>query len=158
MASFDLSLQKRIAADVLKATPKRVRFDPARLNDVKAAITKEDIRTLVMDGIITAVPIRGVSRVRARHIANQRSKGLRKGPGSREGKATARNPSKDAWMTKVRAQRNFLKELKDKGIITNTTYRHLYLKSKGGFFRSVRHIKIYVNERSLATREAKVKE
>ena len=62
--TFDLTLQKRLAASVLNATPKRVRFDPARLNDVKAAITKQDIKMLVNDGIITAVPARGVSRVR----------------------------------------------------------------------------------------------
>lgn len=153
--TFDLKLQKRISADVLKASPNKVRFDPSRLNDIKAAITKEDIRGLVEEGIITAQPIKGVSRARARHNAKQRSKGLRKGPGSKEGGANARNPKKQAWMKKVRAQRKFIRELREKGIVTAQGYRELYQKSKGGFFRSIRHIKIYVNERGLAQRGEK---
>ena len=144
-----MKLQKRLAADVLKATPKRIRFDKDRLNDIQAAITKEDIRQLVTEGLITEIPKRGISRVRARKRAVQRSKGLRKGAGKREGTASARQPSKEVWMQRIRAQRAFLKELKDKGIITPATHRQLYLKSKGGYFRSIRHIKLYMNERGL---------
>jgi len=147
--TFDLTLQKRLAASVLKSSQKRIKFDNARLNDIKAAITKEDIRALVADGIISSIPVRGVSRVRARKRAVQRSKGLRKGAGKREGKATARNPGKEAWMKKIRVQRKFIRELKDKKLIDVATYRELYLKSKGGFFRSIRHIKIYINERGI---------
>jgi len=153
--TFDLTLQKRLAGQVLKAAPKRVRLDPARLNDIKAAITKRDIAGLIAEGAISAIPARGVSRVRARINATQRSKGLRKGPGRKEGKATARAPMKQEWMNKVRAQRAFLQELKEKGIITGVTFRSLYSKSKGGYFRSTRHIKIYLNEQNLATRPAK---
>jgi len=153
--TFDLKTQKRLGGAVLKVAPKRVRFDPSRLNDIKAAITKHDIKTLVSEGVITALPEKGVSRGRAKYVAKQRAKGLRKGAGSHEGKATARNPSKLAWMSKVRAQRDFLAELKEKNIVTLETYRQLYAKSKGGFFRNVRHIKIYLNEQNLATRPAK---
>jgi len=152
--TYDLTLQKRLAAIVLKTSPHRITFDPARLNDIKAAITKHDIRQLVAEGTITAVAAIGVSRVRARKRASQRAKGLRKGPGSREGKATARNPAKRAWIGKVRAQREFLRDLRTKGILTAESYRDLYNKSKGGFFRSVRHIKIFINERAMATRQA----
>jgi ribosomal protein L19E len=38
--------------------------------------------------------------------------------------------------------------LKEKKIIDDKLYRELYLKSKGGFFRSKRHIKIYLEERA----------
>ena len=155
--TFDLQLQKRLAGQIMKSAPKRVRFDPSRLHDIKAAITKTDIKGLISEGVITVIPKRGISRVRARHTARQRAKGLRKGPGSKEGKATARNPSKRAWIVKVRAQREFLQELREKKIITLENYRTLYAKSKGGFFRSVRHIKIYVNEQNLTTRPAVAK-
>ena len=151
--TFDLQLQKRLAGSVLKAAPKRVRFDPSRLHDIKAAITKADIKTLVTEGIIHAIPVRGVSRSRARKIAKQRAKGLRKGPGSREGKATARMPAKESWMNKIRAQRTFLKELKQKKIVTTEAFKTLYAKSKGGYFRSVRHIKIYMNEQNLVAKQ-----
>jgi large subunit ribosomal protein L19e len=156
--TFDLQTQKRLAGTILKAAPKRVRFDPARLNDIKAAITKHDIKALINQGVISAIPKKGVSRGRAKHNASQRAKGLRKGPGSKEGKATARNPSKAAWMAKVRAQRKFLLELREKKILSLENYRTLYTKSKGGFFRNVRHIKVYLNEQNLAARPAKVVE
>jgi large subunit ribosomal protein L19e len=153
--TYDLSLQKRLAASASKASSHRITFDPARLNDIKAAITKADIRGLISEGAIMVTPVRGVSRVRARKAAGQRAKGLRKGPGSREGKATANNPAKREWISKVRAQRDFLRELRSKGVIVPDTYRDLYNKSKGGFFRSVRHIKIFINEREMTTRPAK---
>lgn len=155
--TFDLQTQKRLAGVILKSAPKRIRFDPTRLHDIKAAITKADIKTLISQGAIKAIPKRGVSRARAIHNAIQRAKGLRKGPGSREGKRTARNPSKRAWINKVRAQRNFLADLREKEIITDDNYKLLYAKSKGGFFRNVRHIKIYLNEQNLAARPAKTK-
>jgi large subunit ribosomal protein L19e len=153
--TFDLQTQKRLAGTIMKSAPKRVRFDPARLHDIKAAITKADIKKLIDQGVIDVIAKKGVSRSRAKHVASQRAKGLRKGPGSKEGKATARNPSKAAWMAKVRAQRNFLMELREKKILTLENYRVLYTKSKGGYFRNVRHIKIYLNEQNLATRPAK---
>jgi large subunit ribosomal protein L19e len=153
--TFDLSTQKRIAGSILKAAPKRVRFDPTRLNDIKAAITKVDLGRLISEGVISAIPARGVSRVRARKIAKQKAKGLRQGPGSLEGKATARAPAKLAWMSRIRAQREFIQELREKEIVTNDSYRILYGKSKGGFFRSIRHIKIYINEQNLAVKPAK---
>jgi large subunit ribosomal protein L19e len=155
--TFDLQTQKRLAGQILKAAPKRIRFDPSKLHDIKAAITKRDINTLIKQGVITVIPKRGVSRARAVHHAIQKSKGLRKGAGSKEGKATARNPSKRAWISKIRSQRKFIEELREKKIITLESYRVLYAKSKGGFFRNVRHIKIYINEQNLATRPAKTK-
>ncbi len=116
--TFDLTLQKRLAGSILKAAPKRIRLDPARLHDIKGAITKMDVKTLIKEGAIGVIPVRGVSRGRARHAAGQRAKGLRKGPGSKKGKATAKVPSKDLWMSKVRAQRDFLQELKEKKILS----------------------------------------
>jgi large subunit ribosomal protein L19e len=156
--TFDLTLQKRLAGSLLKAAPKRIRLDPARLHDIKAAITKTDIKMLISQGAISVEQKKGVSRGRAKKHQAQRSKGLRKGPGSREGKATARNPSKREWIARIRAQRAFLEELREKKILTLESYRGLYRKSKGGFFRTVRHIKIYINEQNLATRPAKTKE
>ena len=85
----------------------------------------------------------------SRKTALQKRKGKRKGAGSKKGKKTARLSKKDAWTGRIRIQRRFLKELRDKGIITKNDYHSLYLKSKGGFFRSKRHIKLYIEERGL---------
>src|SRR3989338_6712550 len=142
-----LNNQKRLAAVILKCSKKRIRFDPDSLSDTKEAITKADIRGLINDKVIIKVPAKGVSRVRARKRLVQRRKGKQKGPVSRKGSRGARLPRKREWINKVRAQRELLNRLREKKIIDGKLYRDLYLKSKGGFFRSKRHIKIYLEER-----------
>ena len=143
---MDLSNQKRLAADLCKCSIKRIRFDEDRLEDIKEAITKVDIRGLINDRAIIKLPARGVSRSRARKRLVQRRKGKQQGAGSRKGSRGARLPAKREWINKIRAQRQLLNALKVK-TIDKKLYRELYLKSKGGFFRSKRHIKIYLDER-----------
>lgn len=144
-----LVTQKRLAAILLKCGLDRVRFDPARLNDIKEGITKSDMRLLISDGFVWAEPVKGVSRVRARKIAGQKRKGLRRGDGSKKGTPNAAVSDKDRWMARIRSQRAFLRELKEQKLVSLAAYRELYLKSKGGFFRSKRHIKLYMDDHRL---------
>lgn len=145
-----LSVQKRLAASVFGCSPKKIKFAPDRLADIKEAITKADIRSLVNDGVIIREQDKGVSRGRAKHRADQRRKGLQRGAGKRKGKKTAIVPRKEAWMIKIRVQRAFITELRDNNIVDAAGYKNLYRKAKGGFFRSKRHIKIYMNEHNIA--------
>lgn len=149
-----LTLQKRLAASVSGASEKRIHFDPASLEDVKEAITKQDIRNLINEGVITVLPARGVSRVRANKLRKQKKKGLRKGLGSRKGKSTARNPPKRSWINRVRSQRKFLKRLLEGSIVTHDVYKDLYRKVAGGYFRSIKHIQIFMDERNLVQKKA----
>lgn len=149
--------RKRIAASLLKRSPKRVWLDPKELDDIKEALTKADIRGLINDGVIRGVQKKGVSRVRARQRQQKKRKGQLSGAGKRKGKATARTPKKKRWMSSIRLQRGFLKELREKKMISIATYRNLYMKSKGGFFRSKRHIKIYINEHNLVKKDGRKK-
>ena len=144
-----LSVQKRLAADILGCSPKRVWFTPDRLADIKEAITKADIRGLINDGVIVKEQEKGVSRARANHRALQRSKGLRRGPGKRKGKKTALAPRKEAWMARIRAQRVLLKELRQSSVISADSFKGLYRKAGGGFFRNKRHIKVYIEEHDM---------
>lgn len=154
---MDLSLQKRLAASLLKCSEKKIALDTEKLEEIKEAITKDDIRILISNKIITRKQDTGVSRHRARKRQVQRKKGRQKGHGTRKGRPNAREPTKQKWIVKVRLQREFLKELKEKGIVSLSTYRNLYLKSKGGFFRSKRHIKLYLDEHQLAQEADKKK-
>ncbi len=149
---MNLKIQKTLAAKIMKGSPKRVRFQEDRLSDIKEAITKYDIKALIQDGAITQIPKRGVSRGRARKSHEQRTKGRQRGHGSRKGNKTARSPAKREWINKIRLIRLFLTELKEKKLITNEIYRDLYLKSKGGFFRSRRHLKLYITENKLVAK------
>ena len=144
-----LNVQRRLASQILKCGKNRIWLDPGRTEEIKEAITKADVRSLVRNGVIKRRDLQTTSKFWARKMKLQKSKGKRKGFGSRKGKKTARQPTKRAWINKIRLQRSFIKMLRDKNLIAITDYHDLYMKSKGGFFRSLRHIKLYVQERGL---------
>tara|TARA_Y100000310_G_scaffold344294_1_gene456256 strand:+ start:1467 stop:1922 length:456 start_codon:yes stop_codon:yes gene_type:complete len=146
---MNISNQRRISARIMKVGKKRVWFDKERLGEIKEAITAADISKLMQELAIQKRPEKGTSRVRARKRLVQRRKGRQSGPGTKKGKQTARLSKKVKWMILVRGLRGFLKESKDKGLITSANYRSLYLKIKGGFFRSKRHLKLYMNEHKI---------
>ncbi len=146
---MNLKTQKTIAANVLKCSPKRVVFSQSSLADIKEAITRSDVRNLVGSGLIAKANKKNNSRSRIRKDLVQRRKGRKSGAGSKKGKQTARLPSKQVWMAKVRLQRSFITELRDKQLIALETYRNLYSKVKGGFFRNKRHIKLYLDDSKL---------
>jgi len=152
---MDLKVQKNITRSLLKVGIKRIKFDPEKLSEIKEAITKKDIHGLINKRIIEISPKRGSSRGRARKILLQKRKGRRKGIGSRKGKSNARLNSKKNWINRIRILRRFLRKMKEKKIIVNKDYRELYLKAKGGFFRSERHLKTYMSERGLITKDGK---
>jgi large subunit ribosomal protein L19e len=137
----NLSNQKRLAASVLGCGVNRVWFDPARATDVEGAISRDDLRTLITEGVIKARPKKGVSRGRARERDAKRSYGHRKGPGKRRGASGARRPSKTQWIQRIRAIRKTMRALRDEEQIDAHQYRILYRKASGGQFRSVAHMK-----------------
>jgi large subunit ribosomal protein L19e len=148
-----LTLQKRLASAVSGSSPKKVVFDASKLAEIKEAITKQDIRTLINEGTIQITPKKGVSRVRANHIRIQKARGMRKGKGSRKGRHSARQPQKREWINRVRSQRKFLKRIVERGVVTHDVYKDLYAKTGGGFFRSIKHIQIFMDEKSLVTKK-----
>ncbi|MHC1566485.1 MAG: 50S ribosomal protein L19e [Candidatus Syntropharchaeia archaeon] len=143
----DLSNQRRLAADILGVGIKRVWLNPELVEEIAAALTREDIRGLIESGAIKRKQKKGVSRGRARMLARKRAKGHRKGHGSRKGTKKARFPKKRAWIIKIRALRRKLRELRDSGEIDASTYRKLYNKAKGGEFRDVAHLESYIRGR-----------
>ena len=144
-----LNKKTDLAAKILKCSPKRVCFDTEKLSDIKEAVTKFDFRNLIKKGVIKRKPVKGISKFRTRKNKIQKSKGRQKGHGSRKGKLTARTNPKRKWMNAIRAQRNLLKGLREKDLIDSKIYGNLYRKAKGGYFRSVRHIKLYIKEQNL---------
>ena len=152
-----LRTQRRIAAQLLKCGETRIKFDETKLSEIKEAITKSDVRGLIKDDTIQKKPVVSISGGRSRKILKQKRKGRRQGPGSRKGKKGARLPKKEAWMNKIRIMRSFLAEVRDKKLITPVTYRSIYMKAKGGFFRSKRHIKLYLEEHKLIQQNETVK-
>jgi large subunit ribosomal protein L19e len=140
----DLKAQRRMAADVLDVGKDRVWMDPEEQAEIAEAITREDVRDLVDQGTIRVKDAKSNSKGRARERQAKRDYGHRKGAGSRKGKAGAREKKKDAWISRIRAQRRRLRELRDEGPLSASEYRTLYNKASGGEFDSVDRLETYV--------------
>lgn len=140
----DLTAQRRLAADVLDVGESRVWFDPTAQGEIASAITRDEIRDLVDDGLIQRKPKRGNSRGRARERNAKRAYGHRKGPGRRKGTKNARHNGREEWIDGIRAQRRELRELREEGILSPSVYREVYNKARGGEFRSIRYMRNYL--------------
>ncbi|MET1100879.1 MAG: 50S ribosomal protein L19e [Pyrodictiaceae archaeon] len=142
----DLTMQKRLAAEILGVGVSRIWIDPTRLDDVANAITREEVKKLIKEGIIAVKPKVSPSRGRWRERHEARKKGRRRGPGSRKGAASARTNPKRVWMNRIRKMRRFLKWLRDQGVIDRRTYRKLYMWAKGGMFPTFADLKRWLRE------------
>ena len=148
-----LKSQRTVASRILKCGITRVWFDPTRLADIGEAITAEDIRRLVSDGVIRAVQKQGTSNYRKNKLAEQKRKGRRKGRGSRKGHIGTRLRKKKAWISRIRSLRKLLVELRTGGRVDSKTYRDAYIKSKSGYFRSRAHVMLYLERNNLLKKE-----
>jgi len=142
----DLSLQKRLAAEILGVGVSRIWIDPAEEETVSSAITRDEVKRLIKEGIIQVKPERGPSRGRWRERREARKKGRRRGPGSRKGAATARSDPKEQWMYRIRKMRRYLRWLRDHGVIDRRTYRQLYRWAKGGMFPTFSSLQRWLRE------------
>jgi large subunit ribosomal protein L19e len=148
----NLTSQRKLAASVLDCGIYRVWIDPERMDEVSLAITRDEVRKLIKDKAIKALPENNQSRGRARVLAEKKKKGRRTGPGSKKGKKYSVVSKKSRWINRIRAQRKHLVGLRDRRVITVNTYRNLYRKAKGGEFRSVAELDRYINDNNLRRR------
>jgi len=146
---LSLRSQRRLAAEILKVGTNRVRINPDRIEDVEAAITREEIRRLIHEGVIQPAPKKGVSRARARILHEKKKKGLRRGPGRRSGSARAKISKKTAWMSRIRTLRKKLREWKASRVITEGSYRRLYNVAGSGAFASIGDMERYAKAHGL---------
>jgi large subunit ribosomal protein L19e len=140
----NLTNQRRLAAQILKVGRNRIWISPEHVDDVESAITREEVKKLVHEKVIAPLPIKGVSRGRAKIIQAKKRKGRRKGPGSKSGTPHAVISKKEAWMTKIRSLRRKLRELKANRTITEANYRQLYMIAGSGRFASIAEMERYI--------------
>ena len=142
---MELNQIKQVAKKVFNTGKKRIKI--RKPEEATQAMTRDDVRELVKKGVIEKEKKKGTSKVRARKRKEQKSKGRQKGKGKRKGAIGARTGKKEKWMTKIRAQRKYLREIKPK--LKQDAYRKLYLMCKGGYFRSKAHLNLYIKEKKL---------
>ena len=127
-----LKMQRRIAARILRVGENKVWMNPLRLNEIKEAITKQDVLDLIKDGAMT---------IREKTGIKTKVKRKRKGPGKKKGKS--RRGKRD-YMMKIRKLRRFIKLLKENSIINTPEARKMRALSKSGYFKSQRHLKEHI--------------
>lgn len=127
---------KELASKIFKTGVSRIKIaEPEKLQE---AITKDDVRGLIAQGVIKKKPAVGTSKGRSKKLKIKKKKGRKKGFGKRKGTRNARQNRKKNWIQKVRGQRKMLKELNNKNKVKN--YQGFYRKIKGSFFRGKKHL------------------
>lgn len=134
------------AAKMLKTGKKHVWVDPEKTEQIKNAITKEDIKQLLIDRVIKKNRKKAQSRGRARKLMKKKQKGRKKGKGKRKGTKKARTEPKRVWISKVRTQRKTLKELKKNSTekVKEKGYSKVYKMIKGGYFKGKKYLEQYI--------------
>jgi large subunit ribosomal protein L19e len=128
-----------LAAEILKVGESRIWMDPEKLDDIKNAITRADIKKLISQGTIKATP----GKMKKHREKEKR----RKGPGRKKGRK--KGSDKRKWIATIRSLRRMLKELRDSEKITKSQYRQLYPLVKGGMFRSRSHLMFYLKQKKI---------
>ena len=145
----NLTGQRRLAAAILKVGQNRVWIDPARIDEVDGAITREEVRKLIHEKVIVSLPEKGVSRSRAKIIRGKKRLGRRSGPGSVTGAGYAKVTKKEAWMIRIRSLRRKLRDLKARKVITEATYTQYYRMAGSGRFSSLAELERNLKDNDL---------
>ncbi len=149
---MNLTNQRRIAASILNCGVNRIWIDPEKIDEVGSAITRAEVRKLINEKAIKPLVIHPTSRGRANALAEKKRTGRRIGMGTKKGRKFSTISRKTRWINRIRSLRNALVQMRDKRVITVNTYRNLYMKAKGGEFRSIAELERHINEQKLRRR------
>jgi len=138
-----MNLQKKLASKVMKCGANRIWIDPKN-DKVRQAITRNDIRRFIKEGIIKKIP----EKKPKKKVNKKQQK-----TGSKKGTFGARAGKKTGWLKIVRPQRKLIKELKDQKKISVAVYRKTYRLIKGRQFRSKAHLLLSLTEKGHMKKE-----
>ncbi|MFB6246744.1 MAG: 50S ribosomal protein L19e [Candidatus Pacearchaeota archaeon] len=128
-----LGRKKSLAARALDVGHQRIKFVGPRKDEIKEAITKQDIKDLVSSGAIVVKERSGRKKIEKRK--NPR------GPGKIKKKINTR---KQDYVKKTRKFRNYIKKLKDAEKITSGEYKEIRKKIRNKEFRDKSQLKRYI--------------
>jgi len=141
---MQLNKIRRMAAEILKTGKTKIVFSEKDKNKIAESMTKEDVRKLIKEGIVKKRKDNYQSKAGARKLKEKKKKGRKRGKGKRKGTIKARTNKKRAWITKVRAQRKKLKELKKEVKMEKGQYGKIYRMVKGNYFKGKKYIETMV--------------
>lgn len=125
--------KKDLAAKTLKVGKDRIKFVRARLEEIKEAITKQDIRDLVQEGAIVVKPINGRKTNVKRK--NRRSTGKIK---------KKVNKRKQEYVIITRKLRNYTAEMKKQGKLTSEDVKEIRKRIRNRAYKSKANLKMYI--------------
>ncbi|RME84451.1 MAG: hypothetical protein D6785_05535 [Planctomycetota bacterium] len=130
---MNLRSKRELVARMEKVGKDRVRFVRARMEDIKEAITKQDLRELISSGAIIIKPVKG----RRKRVKRKN----RRGPGKIRKKINTR---KRDYVIMTRKLRAYSKAMKKQGVITREEYKEIRKKIRNRFFKSKANLKSYI--------------
>ena len=114
---MNLKKKKELAKKTLKVSKKRIIFLAPRLNEIKDAITKQDIKELQKEGAIVINPPKGRRKIEKR----KRKRGV--------GKIKKKvNKRKRNYVILTRKLRKYISELQKRGKMAKKLHRSVYPK------------------------------
>lgn len=132
---MNLGKKKTLASKALKVGKERVVFLQTRLNDIKEAITKQDIKDLKKEGAIVVQNIKGskknLKRKTRRSTGNVRKKV---------------NKRKQEYVVMTRKLRRIVVAMKSRGEISQEEAKDIRNKIRNRVFKTSAHLKKYVEE------------
>ena len=124
-----LDKKKILASKALNVGARRIQFDINRLDEIKEAITRQDIKDLHSSGAIKIKEIKG----RRKAVKRKRR---------RIGKVKLKvNKRKQDYVKITRKLRAYIKELKSQGKIDNVKFKDLRKSIRNSEFNSKRNLK-----------------
>lgn len=127
-----LDKKKSLAARTLGVGKERIVLVQSRLDDIKEAITKQDIRDLVEDKAIVIKEVKGRKKVKK---SNKKSTGnIRKKV----------NKRKKKYVTITRKLRNYVKELQKQGILSKDQVKEIRKRIRNKDFKSKANLKEFI--------------
>ncbi|MBU2615734.1 MAG: hypothetical protein KKC19_01380 [Nanoarchaeota archaeon] len=130
---MNLNKKKSLAKRVFGVGEKRITFVDSRLEDIKEAITKQDMRDLKEDGAILINNVNGrkknLKKKAKRSVGNVRKKVKKK---------------KRTYVLATRKLRKYTKGVKEQGNITKEDSDDIRKKIRNRVFRSKAHLRDHI--------------
>lgn len=130
---MNLRKKKELAVRTLKVGKERIVFLQSRLEEIKEAITKQDIRDLKKEGGIIVKEIKGRKKIK--------KVGKKRGPGKIRKKV---NKRKQEYVKMTRKLRKYTGEMKKQGKLSKENVEDIRKKIRNKIFRSKAHLKTYI--------------
>lgn len=132
---MNLARKKALAARTLRVGKKRIVFLPSRINEIKEAITKQDIYDLKNEGAILVKEIKGRRKIKKRKP--KRSTGnIRKKVNTR----------KQDYVIMTRKLRKYVFELKKQGKVSKEDVIDIRKKIRNKIFKSKSALRVYITK------------